>query len=143
VAPVHAHARSMIPKWAFLYAILGSSPSNRFVSPLWVRHKNTQERGSMFLYTRSLITTRAFPPLLPPFPFSQQPLSPLSRRNKKLQSRSYSLEPNPTVIKMKPTERKAALRARCTARARWPDDYLWYFGRSQDRSLFLQDRSLF
>jgi hypothetical protein len=46
---------------SLLYAILGSVLRNRFVSPLWIRQTDTQERGIPFRYARSLINNAYFP----------------------------------------------------------------------------------
>jgi hypothetical protein len=56
---------------------------------------------------RGLITTRAFPLLLPPLSSYGRLL--LSWRNEIARLKSYSLEPNVAVIRKEPTARKTAL----------------------------------
>ena len=110
MARVHAHPRAMGPKMdSLLYVILGPLLRNRIVSPLWTRQTNTQGRGSPFPYARSLINNTCFPASSPSSPFQQPPPPPPPWRNKKVRQRSWKLEPNPTVTREGPTERKTAL----------------------------------
>jgi hypothetical protein len=54
VARVYAHPRAMGPKIdSLLSAILGSHLRNRFISPVWIRQRDIQGRGSSFRYARS------------------------------------------------------------------------------------------
>jgi hypothetical protein len=87
------------PKWTpFLYAIFGSFLCNHFVSPLWTRPTDARGRDSPFRHARSVITTRAFPLLLPPSPASHRHL-PHHHRKRNATAENYSLEPNLTVIR--------------------------------------------